>query len=140
MIRPPRGQVADVGLERGGVHRDEDVGTVAGGEDVEVGDLDLERRDAGQRALGCADLGGVIRLRGKVVAEQSGLGGEPVTGELHAVAGVTREPDDDLLELLPRCRGGPLPFSPTPCLSVPLFCTLPANVIRVAVRPHAPSV
>ena len=107
-------QVADVGLERGGVHRDEHVGPVACGEDVEVGDLDLERRDAGQRALWCADLGGVIRLRRKVIAEQRGFGGEPVTGQLHAVAGVTGESDDDLLELLPRgwrrCRFDPRPL------------------------------
>ena len=40
----------------------------------------------------------------KVVAEQRGLGGEPVTGQLHAVAGVPGEPDDDLLELLPVVR------------------------------------
>ena len=44
-------QVGDVGLQRRGVHRDEHVGTVARGQDVVVGDLDLERRDAGQRAL-----------------------------------------------------------------------------------------
>ena len=94
-------QVADVGLQRGGVHRDEDVGTVAGGQDVVVGDLDLERRDAGQRALRRADLGGVIRLGRKVVAEQRGLGGEPVTGELHAVAGVAGESDDDVFQALP---------------------------------------
>ena len=95
-------QVDDVGLERGRVHRDEHVGPVTRGQDVVVGDLDLERRDAGQRALWRADLGRVIRLRRKVVAEQCGLGGEAVTGQLHAVAGVTGESDDDLFELLPR--------------------------------------
>ena len=95
-------QVVDVGLQRGRVHRDQHVGTVTRGEDVVVGDLDLERRHTGQRALRCADLGGVIRLGGKVVAEERGLRGEPVTGQLHAVTGVTREADDDLLELLPR--------------------------------------
>ncbi len=35
-------QVGDVGLQRSGVHRDEDVGAVARGQDVVVGDLDLE--------------------------------------------------------------------------------------------------
>ncbi len=103
------GQIGDVGLQRGGVHRHQDVGAVARGEDVVVGDLDLEGRDAGQGALRSADLGGVIRLRGKVVAEQGRLGGEAVTGELHAVAGVAGESDDDLLELLPgRPRAAPL--------------------------------
>ena len=80
------GQIGDVGLQRGGVHRDEHVGPVARGQDVIVGDLNLERRDARQRALWRADLGRVIRLRGKVIAEQSGFGSESVTGELHAVA------------------------------------------------------
>ncbi len=98
--QPAARQVVDVGLQRRRVHRDEDVGTVAGGQDVVVGDLDLERRDAGQRALWRADLGGVIRLCRKVIAEQGGLGGEPVTGELHAVTGVTGESDDDLFEFL----------------------------------------
>ena len=97
-------QIVHVRLQRRGVHRDQNVGAVAGGEDVVVGDLDLERRNTGQRALRRADLGGVIRLRGKVVAEQRGLGGEPVTGQLHAVAGVAGKADDNLLELLPMFR------------------------------------
>jgi hypothetical protein len=89
-----RGQVGDVGLERGRVHRHEHVGAVAGGEDVVVREVQLERRHAGQGAGGCADLGGEVRQRREVVAERGGLGGEAVTGELHAVAGVTRETDD----------------------------------------------
>jgi hypothetical protein len=47
-------------------------------------------------------------LRRKVIAEQRGFGGEAVTGQLHAVAGVTGESDDDLFELLPRAAA--LPF------------------------------
>ena len=94
-------QVADVGLQRRRVHRDEHVGPVARGEDVVVGDLDLEGRDAGQRALRGADLGGIIRLGRQVVAEKRGLRGEPVTGQLHAVAGVTGEADDDFFQALP---------------------------------------
>ena len=128
------GQIGDVGLQRCGVHRDEDVGAVARGQDVVVGNLDLERRDAGQRALRRADLGGVIRLRRKVIAEQRGLGGEPVTGELHAVAGVTGKTNDDLLELLPsarwrRCRSDPA----LACL--PLVSRCRRMSLRVAVRP-----
>ena len=45
------GQVAEVGAQRGRVHRDQHVGGVARGEDVVVGEVDLERRDAGQGAL-----------------------------------------------------------------------------------------
>ena len=54
----------------------------------------------GQRALGGADLGGEVGQRDQVVAEHGGLLGEPVTGQLHAVAGVAGEPDDDAVELL----------------------------------------
>src|SRR5690606_15566043 len=94
------GQVAEVGLERGGVHRDQDVGGVAGGEDVVVGEVQLEAGHAGQGAGRCADLGGEVGQGGQVVAELGGAGGEPVTGQLHAVAGVTGEPDDHAIELL----------------------------------------
>ena len=60
----------------------------------------------GQRALGRADLGGEVRQRHQVVAEDGRLLGEPVTGQLHAVTGVAREPDDhpvELLDLLGHC-------------------------------------
>ena len=56
----------------------------------------------GQGALGGADLGREVGQRRQVVAEGRGLGGEPVTGQLHAVAGVTGEPDDDAVEPLDR--------------------------------------
>ena len=65
MIVAPLRQVAEVRLQRGGVHRDEHVRAVAGGEDVVVGEVDLEPRDAGERAGGRADLGREVRgMRG----------------------------------------------------------------------------
>ena len=94
-----RGQVGDVRLQRGRVHRDQHVRPVAGGEDVVVGEVQLERRHAGQGAGGRPDLGGEVRQRRQVVAEGRGLRGEPVAGELHAVAGVAGEPDDDPVAL-----------------------------------------
>ena len=42
--RPPLDQLVDVGPQRGGVHRDQDVGCIAGRRDVVVGELHLERR------------------------------------------------------------------------------------------------
>ena len=106
------GQVAEVRAERGGVHRDQHVGRVTRREDVVVGEVDLERRDAGQRALRGADLGGEVRQGREVVAERRRLLGEPVAGQLHAVAGVAGEPDDDAVELLDLfChRSIPLPW------------------------------
>jgi hypothetical protein len=61
-----------------------------------VGEVELEARDAGQRAGGRANLGGEVGQRRDVVAEQRGLGRELRAGELHAVAGVAREANDDL--------------------------------------------
>ncbi len=90
-----RGQVGDVRLQRGGVHRDQHVRAVAGGEDVVVREVQLERRHTRQRPGGRADLRREVREGGQVVAERRGLRGEPVAGQLHAVAGVTGEPDDD---------------------------------------------
>ena len=98
------GQVGQVGLERGRVHRDQHVGSVARGEDVVVGEVHLERRDTGQRALGCADLRGEVRQRHQVVAEGRRLLGEPVSGQLHPVPGVAGEPDDDPIDLLDLLR------------------------------------
>ena len=66
-------QVAEVGLERGRVHRDEHVGRVAGGEDVVVGEVQLEARHARQGACGGADLGGEVGQRRQVVAERRRL-------------------------------------------------------------------
>ncbi len=92
--------VGEVRPERGRVHRDEDVGGVPGREDVVVGEVDLERRDTGQGALGRPDLRREVGQGGEVVAEGGGLLGEAVAGELHAVAGVAGEPDDHAVELL----------------------------------------
>jgi hypothetical protein len=73
---------------------------VAGGEDVVVGEVDLEARDARQRAGGRADLGREVRQRGQVVSEHGALGGEPIARQLHPVARVTGEPHDDRVDLL----------------------------------------
>ena len=104
------GQVPEVGAQRRGVHRDQHVGGVAGREDVVVGEVHLERRDARQRALGRPDLGGEVRQRREVVAERRGLLREAVPGELHAVARVACEPNDhavELLDLLGQLRAQP---------------------------------
>ena len=72
---------------------------IAVGVDVVVGDVDLEGRHAGQRSGRSADLGGELGEGCQVVAEQRTGGGEPVTGQLHAVARVAGEPDDDPVDL-----------------------------------------
>ena len=96
--QPAAGKVVDVGLERRRVHRDQHVRTVARGHDVVVGEVQLEARDAGQGALRGADLGGEVRQGRDVVAEGRRVGGEPVAGQLHPVAGVAGEADDHPVE------------------------------------------
>ena len=53
-------QVGQVRLQRRRVHRDEHVRAVARRQDVVVGEVELEARDARQRAGGRADLGGEV--------------------------------------------------------------------------------
>src|SRR5690606_31735122 len=92
-------EVAQVRLERGRVHRHEHLGLVPRGEDVGVGEVDLEARDAREGARRSADLGRIVRKGGEVVAEFGGLRRESVPGELHPVTGVSGEADDDPVEL-----------------------------------------
>jgi hypothetical protein len=96
----PARQVGEVGLERGRVHRHQDIRRVAGGQDVMVGEVELEAGHPRQGAGRGADLGGEVRQRGEVVAEGRRLLGEPVSRQLHAIAGVARETDNDTVELL----------------------------------------
>ena len=92
------GQIADVGHQGRRVHHHEQVGHVARGEDVEVGDVDLEARHTGDRACRSPDLGRVVGQGGQVVAKGGADVGEAVTDELHPVAGVAGESDHDPLE------------------------------------------
>jgi hypothetical protein len=102
---PAGRQVLEVGLERRRVHGDEDVRGVAGREDVVVGEVELEARDARQRARRRPDFRRKVRESGEVVAQQGRLRGEPAAGQLHPVPGVPSEPDDDRFELLDGLRG-----------------------------------
>src|SRR5262249_34212506 len=54
------GQVAQVGLECGRVHRHQHVRRVTGGEDVEVGEVHLEAGHSRQGAGGSPDLRGEV--------------------------------------------------------------------------------
>ena len=98
--RRPLRQRGDVRPQRGRVHRHQDVRGIARRQDVVVGDVDLERGDAGQRAGRRPDLGREVRERRQVVAEQRARRREPVPGELHPVTGVPGEPDDYPVQLL----------------------------------------
>src|SRR5207245_629065 len=100
-------QVFEVRLEGCRVHGDQDIQVVTGGEDRKGGEVQLESADARQRPGRGADLGRKVRKGREVIAGERGLGRELHTGDLHAVARVTREPDDDGVAFLdpPRTRG-----------------------------------
>ena len=93
-------ELADVGAQRGWVHRHQHTGHVARREDLVIRDVHLERRHPGDRAGRRADLGREVRHRREVVAEDRTHVGEAVAGELHAVAGVAGEADDHRVERL----------------------------------------
>ena len=84
-----------VHLERGGVHRHQYVGCVTRRLDVVRGEVDLEARDPVGGSGRRADLRGKVRERRKIV---SGVGcgrRELATRELHPVAGVAGEANDN---------------------------------------------
>ena len=133
--RRATGDVAEVGLERGGVHRDEHVGGVAGGEHVVVGEVQLEARDAGQRALRRADLGGEVGQRRQVVAQRRRVAREPVPGELHAVTGVAGEADDHAVERVDglAAHGSPWSSAEAHCRCRAAQCRAAASsIVRLA--------
>ena len=93
-------ELGQVHLQGRRVHRDQRVGAAAGGQYVPGGEVDLERRDAGQGPRGRPDLGREVGQRHQVVADQGGRRGETVARELYAVARIAREADDNPLLFL----------------------------------------
>ena len=89
-------QVRDIDLQRRGIHGDQHVDGVARSEHVVGRKVQLVAADAGQRAGRSANLRGVVRERGDVVAVKRDRIGELAAGDLHAVAGVPGEADDRL--------------------------------------------
>ena len=98
--RAAAGDGRQIRLQRRGVHRHEDVGVVTRRRDVARGELDLEGGDAVHGAGRGADLGREVRQGREVVTEDRGRVREAVAGQLHAVAGVPGEPDDDVVAFL----------------------------------------
>ena len=84
-----------IGPQRRRVEGDEHIRLISGRVDILRGELDLEPRHAGKRARRRADLGGKIRERRKVVADDGARVRELSSGDLHAIAGVPGESDRD---------------------------------------------
>ena len=97
---PTPWDVGQVRLQRGRVHRDQDVRRVPRCQDDMVGEVELEARDAQQRALRRPDLCREVGKRGDVIAERGGLRGESVPGELHPITRVSCETNDNTVKTL----------------------------------------
>ena len=83
-----------------GVHCNEHVAIVAGVGYVTATEMKLEARNTCYGALRCADFGGVVgECRDSVTHQCRGVG-EECSGELHTVARVARETDNNVLQLL----------------------------------------
>ena len=119
-----RGQVAQAGLERRRVHRNEHLRLVAWGKNVLARQVHLEAADAGQRADRRANFGRKVRHGADVVADDRCGVSELCAGELHAVAGVARKADNDILDLLDVHR-----------LESCVICVAPYAVVK-AVKPR----
>ena len=98
-------QVAQVDRQRSGVHGHQHAGPITGRVHVVAGEVDLEAADTGLGAGRGADLGRKVGEGGQVIALQRCGPSELVAGELHAVAGVAREADDDVVDDLPGAGG-----------------------------------
>jgi hypothetical protein len=102
---PAFAQVGQVGLEGRGVHHHQGVELVARRRDVAGGEMHLKARHTEQRVARSANLGRKVGERGDVVPQQRAALGKLRTGQLHAVARVSREADrgvadrDDFLVL-----------------------------------------
>src|SRR6202042_1619635 len=95
-------KLGQVRLERGRGHPDQNVRLVTRGQDVAGGEVNLERRNAGERAGRRPDLGREVRQRRQVIAHDRGRVREPAPHQLHSIPGVAREPNYYSLTLLNR--------------------------------------
>jgi hypothetical protein len=93
-----RDQIGQVGLQRGWVHRHEDIRPVAGRMDVARREVQLKAADACNGPGRRPDLRREVGQGGDVVSRDGRVLGEQRARRLDAVPGVTGEPDDDALD------------------------------------------
>jgi hypothetical protein len=98
-------QVADIRLQRRRIHRNQRVDFVAGGEDVAAGKVELKPADPRQRSRRCANFGRKIGQCTHVVAQERRNVGELVPHQLHPVAAVAAESNDDGIDRFKLLRG-----------------------------------
>ena len=87
-------------LEGCSIHSYEHIALVARGIYLTSTDVYLETRHTSQRTLRGTDVGWVVGECGNAITHGSRYRREDISGELHAVAGVTREANNHLVELL----------------------------------------
>ncbi len=92
-------QVADIDLQRRGIHGNQHIDGIARGVHVARGKMQLVTAHARQSAGRGANLGGEVREGRDVVAVKRDRIGELASGNLHAVAGIPGEANDRLIDL-----------------------------------------
>src|SRR5262249_18040508 len=91
-------QIAYIYLQCRGVHRDQDVNRITGGVDLIRRKVELESADARNGSCRGPNLRRIVRESGNVVAVKRDRVCKLAAGDLHAVAGVTRESYDGLID------------------------------------------
>ncbi len=93
-------QVGYIDLQRRGIHGNQDIHSVPRRVHVIGGKMKLIAAYARQRSGRSANLRGEVRKCSDIIAIQRHRIGELAAGDLHAVAGVSGEADDGLIDLL----------------------------------------
>ena len=99
-------EIAQVGLERRGVHGDERVDFVPRGENFVARETELVAADARERAGRSPNFGREVGQSADVISEGGGNVRELSSRELHSVAAVPAETNDNGFERLQRPFGG----------------------------------
>jgi len=102
---PVRAQLREVDFQGGRIHYYQHVGSVPWSLDIFPAELDLVGTHTGQGTSRGADFGGIVRQGGQVVPYDSGRLSELAASQLHPIAGITGEPDGDLVDFLDRFPG-----------------------------------
>src|ERR1700735_4188986 len=92
-----RFQIRQIHFQGGGVHRDQNVDRIAGSVNIARRKVYLEPADAGQGAGRGADFRRKVGESGQIVAVQRHWVGELAAGNLHAVARISTESDDGVI-------------------------------------------
>ena len=88
-----------IGFERSGIHRNQRIAIITGGEHTAAAEVNLKTGNTSDSALWRTDFGRVIGEGGDTVTKKSGGVREQSACELHTIARVARETDNNIFQL-----------------------------------------